>query len=161
MKDKITLLPMTPEMYHRFFKEYQNDSDLYLDKSKFCEYSYSKEKVDAYIQRQIDLKRVTFAIMLGEEIVGELKIYNIVNGESAYFGITVKNKSYKDKGIGTRAEELALDYVFNVLNIPILYADSILTNTRSQHVLEKVGFEFIYQDEERKYYKAVKKNFKV
>ena len=27
--------------------------------------------------------------------------------------------------------------------------------------LQKLAFEFIYQDEERKYYKAVKKNFKV
>ena len=31
MNAEITLKPMTPEMYHTFFKEYQNDMDLYLD----------------------------------------------------------------------------------------------------------------------------------
>ena len=80
MEKEILLKPKTPEMYHEFFQEYQNDMDLYLEKEEFFEYVYDKSKVDAYIQRQIDLKRLPFAIMLGNEIVGELKIYNIING---------------------------------------------------------------------------------
>ena len=31
--------------------------------------------------------------------------------------------------------------------------DAVLTNTRSQHVLEKVGFQLISQDAQRKYYR--------
>ena len=156
MEEEILLKPMTAEMYHEFFQEYQNDMDLYLEKEEFFEYVYGKSKVDAYIQRQIDLKRLPFAIMLGNEIVGELKIYNIINDESATLGITMKNKNYKDRGFGTRAEQLAIEYVFYQLDIPVLYADSILTNTRSQHVLEKVGFQFIYEDEQRKHYKITR-----
>ena len=140
-------------MYHAFFKGYENDRDLYLDPDEFFEYVYDPIKVDAYIQKQIDRKRLPFAIMYGEEMVGELKIYDIVPGQSATLGITMKSKRYKDRGFGTRAEQLAVDYVFHDLNIPVLYADSILTNTRSQHVLEKVGFQLTYTDEFRKHYR--------
>ena len=56
-ENMVRLTAMTPEMYHRYFREYENDSDLYLDKDKYTAYTYSKEKVDQYIQRQVDLKR--------------------------------------------------------------------------------------------------------
>lgn len=156
MKDSITLKHMSPEMYHAFFREYENDMDLYLDKKDFVEYIYDKAKVDAYIQRQFERKRLPFAIMNENEIVGELKLYDIVEGKCATLGITMKNRKYKDKGFGTQAERLAIEYVFHELDIPVLYADSILTNTRSQHVLEKVGFQLIYVDEHRKYYQITR-----
>ena len=156
MSLEITLKSMTAEMYHAFFQEYENDMDLYLDKNDYFEYVYEKSKVDAYIQRQIDLNRQPFAIMYGDEMVGELKIYDIVIDKSATLGITMKNRKYKDKGFGTRAEQLAVEYVFYQLNIPVLNADCILTNTRSQHVLEKVGFQFIYADEQRKHYQITR-----
>lgn len=102
------------------------------------------------------MERLPFAIMYGDEIVGELKIYDIVNGKSATLGITMKNKKYKDRGFGTQAEQLAVRYVFYKLGIPTLYADSVLTNTRSQHVLEKVGFRLFSEDEKRKHYRIIK-----
>ena len=156
MPNKVRLESMTAEMYHLFFKEYQNDMDLYLDRNDFVEYVYDKDKVDAYIQRQMDLKRLPFAIMYGDEIVGELKIYDIKSNESATLGITMKNSKYKDRGFGTCAEQLAIEYVFHQLDIPVLYADTVLTNTRSQHVLEKVGFQFMFEDENKKYYQVVR-----
>ena len=156
MEKEITLQPMTPEMYHAFFREYRNDPDLYLDKTNFVEYEYEKEKVDAYIRRQQEMKRLPFAIVYGEEMVGELKIYDILEGQSAALGITMKNAAYKDKGFGTRAEQLAVRFVFEELDIPVLYADSILTNTRSQHVLEKVGFQFLYANAEWKHYRIIR-----
>ena len=152
MNDEVYLLPMTPEMYHQYFKEYQNDLDLYMDKKSYTPYTYDEEKVNRYIQKQIDLKRKVFAIMLYDEIIGEIIIKNIEEQKSATLGIAMKNTKYKDRGFGTKAEELAIKYVFNELNIPILYADSILSNKRSQHVLEKVGFKFIKEDGDFKYY---------
>jgi len=74
MEEEILLKPMTAEMYHEFFQEYQNDLDLYLNEDEFFEYVYDESKVDAYIQRQIDLKRLPFAIMLGNDIGFEIKI---------------------------------------------------------------------------------------
>jgi RimJ/RimL family protein N-acetyltransferase len=159
MPKEITLVPMTAEMYHAFFREYQNDPDLYLDKRDFFEYVYDEERVDAYIQRQVERHRLPFAILYGDEMVGELKIYDIVDGVSATLGITMKNAGYKDRGFGTRAERLAVAYVFCELDIPTLYADAILTNTRSQHVLEKVGFRFTHEDAQRKHYRIDRSDY--
>ena len=140
-------------MYNEYFKEYQNDLDLYIDKSTYQTYTYEEEKVNRYIQRQIDLKRKVFAIMFNGEMVGEIVIKNIVERESATLGLAMKNTKYKDRGFGTKAEQLAIQYVFNELDIPVLYADTILSNTRSQHVLEKVGFKFIKEEGEFRYYR--------
>lgn len=156
MEPEITLKPMTAQMYHTFFRDYQNDADLYLDKSGFREYTYDRGKVDAYIQRQIALKRLPFAILYGDEMVGELRFYDIKPHESAVLGITMKSSQYKDRGFGTQAERLAIAYAFHRLDIPVLYAAAILTNTRSQHVLEKVGFQLVSQDAQRKYYRITR-----
>ena len=153
MNTDVYLLPMTAEMYHEYFKEYQNDLDLYIDKSTYIPYTYEEEKVNRYIQRQIDLKRKVLAIMLGDEIVGEIVIKNIAEKQCATMGLAMKSTKYKDRGFGTRAEHLAIQYVFNELDIPVLYADSILSNTRSQHVLEKVGFKFIKEEGDFRYYR--------
>ena len=153
MTDKLVYLkPMTADMYHEYFKEYQNDLDLYIDKSTYVAYVYDEEKVNQYIQRQMDLNRKCFAIMCGNEMVGELIIKNIEEHNCATLGIAMRNVKYKDKGYGTKAELLAIEYVFHELDIPTLYADSILSNTRSQHVLEKVGFRLIKEEGNFKYY---------
>ena len=153
MNTGVYLLPMTPEMYHEYFKEYQNDLDLYIDKSAYVPYTYDEEKVNRYIQRQIDLNRKVFAIMHHDEMVGEVVIKNIEEQQCATLGIAMKNAQYKDRGFGTKAEQLAIQYVVHELDIPVLYADSILSNTRSQHVLEKVGFTFIKEEGDFKYYR--------
>ena len=153
MNTGVYLLPMTADMYHAYFKEYQNDLDLYIDKTAYTPYIYDKEKVDRYIRRQQDLNRKVLAIMVGDEIVGEIVIKNIVAQQSATMGLALKNTKYKDRGFGTQAERLAIQYVFNELDIPVLFADSILSNTRSQHVLEKVGFQYINEDKDFKYYR--------
>ncbi len=67
--------------------------------------------------------------------------------------IVLKNSKYKDRGIGTQAEQLAVQYVFGKLDIRTLYADTIKTNVRSQHVLEKTGFVLVREDHEFKYYR--------
>ena len=56
-------------------------------------------------------------------------------------------------GYGTRAEQLAVRYAFDVLGMVAVNADTIAKNTRSQHVLEKVGFRFIRQENGFKYYR--------
>ena len=148
---KLTL--MTDDMYRSYLREYENDSDLYMPGQEYTHYKYSKEKVERYIQRQRDLKRVTLAILCNDEIVGEIILKNIEDHKCATMGISLKNQKYKDHGIGTAAERLAVQFVFNELDIPTLYADTIQTNTRSQHVLEKVGFSFIREDKDFKYYR--------
>ena len=156
-QDRIRLVPMTAEMYRLFFRDYENDPDVYLPGQEYVHYEYSEEKVSKYLQRQQDLKRIPLAIMCDDEIVGEIIIKNIEPHTCATMGISLKNAQYKGYGIGTQAERLAIQYVFDELDIPTLYADTIQTNVRSQHVLEKAGFTFIREDQDLKYYRIDRK----
>ena len=149
----VSLLPMTAEMYHAYFKEFDNDPELYLDKTRFEHYVYDPVKVDAYIARQREKQRICFAIMVGSEMAGEVVIKDIVPYKSASFGICMKNDGFKGRGFGTQAEKLAVDYIFNELDIPTVLADAILPNMRSRHVLEKIGFTPTGEDENFRYYR--------
>lgn len=154
----VKLTPMTDEMYRLYFHEYENDPDLYMSGQEYVHYEYSEEMVERYVQRQRDLKRITLAVLCGDDIVGEIIIKNIEEHKCATMGIALKNAKYKNRGIGTAAERLAIRFVFYELDIPTLYADTIHTNIRSQHVLEKVGFSFIREDKDFKYYRIDRKH---
>lgn len=153
MEPDVSLLPMTPEMYHAYLRDYHNDPDLYIDKSRYTDYVYDPARADQYIRRQIERGRKCFAIMHGGEMVGELIIKDIEPHKRATLSICMRNASCKDRGFGTQAERLAVGYVFHELDIPVLYADCILSNERSQHVLEKVGFQLIRVEGDFKYYR--------
>ena len=152
-QNRIKLVPMTDEKYHSFFMEYENDPDLCLPGQEYTHYEYSEEKVAKYIQKQKELNRIPLAIMCEDEIVGEVLIKNIEPRKCATMSIVLKNSGYKNRGIGTQAENMAVRYVFDDLDIPTLYADTIKGNVHSQHVLEKAGFALIREDEEFKYYR--------
>ena len=144
---------MTSEMYHSYFREYENDPDLLMSGQEIISYVYSDDRVNRYIQRQRELKRIPLAILCDGIIVGEILIKNIETNKRATMSITLKKAAYKDHGIGTQAERLAVQYVFYELDIPVLYADTLQTNTRSQRVLERVGFRCIREDSLYKYYR--------
>ncbi len=59
---------------------------------------------------------------------------------------------YKNKGIGSIAEKLALDYAFKTLKCKVIYANTLEQNTRSQCVLEKNGFCFLRNEDGYKWY---------
>lgn len=151
--DRIKLIPMTDEMYRLFFYEYENDPDICLPGQEYVHYEYSEEKVAKYVQKQKDLIRIPLAILCGDEIVGEVLLKDIEPHKCATMSIVLKNSGYKNRGIGTQAEKLAVRYVFDDLDISTLYADTIKENVRSQHVLEKAGFTLVRKDEEFKYYR--------
>ena len=149
----ISLRPMTDEMYRGYFREYENDPDLFREGQEYVRYDHSEENTERYIRRQRDLGRVTLAVMLGEETAGEVIIKNIEEKKCATLGIALRNDRYKNRGIGTQAEKLAVRYVFEEMDIPVLYADSLKTNARSRRVLEKAGFVPFREDEDFVYYR--------
>lgn len=54
---------------------------------------------------------------------------------------------------------MALKYAFEQMGMETVFADTVLKNTRSQHVLEKVGFRFIAQDGTFRYYKMTREDY--
>ena len=156
-KNTVRLVPMTEEMYLAFFRDYENDPDLLLPGQSYVPYQYSQERVERYIRRQRERNRISLAVLCGDDIAGEIILKDIEPRRCATMSITLKNAKFKDHGIGTRAETLAVQYVFDTLDIPTVYADTVRSNERSQHVLEKVGFSFIREDKEFRYYRIDKR----
>ena len=154
------LAPMTAQMYHEYYREYRSDPDLCFDKGDFAEFAYDPEWVDRYVRRQADPGRRCFAILHGDEVVGELILKDIVPRERATLSISMKHGGYKDRGFGTRAERLAIEYAFGALEVSVLCADALVTNARSRHVLEKVGFRETHEDGRFAYYEIKKEEWK-
>ncbi len=151
---EICLVPMTEELFHQYYKEYQNDPDLFADMNLFVPYRYSYERVEAYIRRQKEKGRLVFAVMREGLPVGEIILKEIDHiKRECTLSICLQNNSVKGQGIGTAAERLILAYATKELGIRTVYADAILKNKRSQHVLEKVGFRFVREDEAFRYYR--------
>ena len=153
----MTLKTMTRPMCHEFYREFQNDPAIYADMSRFSEFVYDPVWVDAYFDRQMEKGRLLFAVLADGAMVGEVKFHSIDReSKECSLGIHLRNDSVKGKGYGTQAEQLAAEYAFHVLGMDAVNADVILKNTRSQHVLEKVGFRFVREDEMYRYYRLEK-----
>ena len=148
---KVSIQPMTREMCHEFYKGFQNDPAI----GHYYEYIYTPEIADRYFDTNSVPDRKLFAIMADGEIVGECKLKSIdTEKRQCSMGIHLRDDSVKGKGFGTAAERLILNYAFEVLDMVAVNADAVLKNTRSQHVLEKVGFSFVRQDETFRYYRC-------
>ena len=147
----VSLKPMTRQMCHEFYQNFQNDPAI----GHYYEYVYTPEIADRYFDTNSVADRKLFAIMVGNQIVGECKLKNInLKKQECSMGIHLQNDSVKEKGYGTQAERLVLQYAFEELGMVAVNADAALKNTRSQHVLEKVGFRYTHEDDTFKYYRC-------
>ena len=134
----IQLKAMTRELCHELYKHWTNDASIYMD---------------MHLKGQ-DASRRLFAIMLGDKVIGELQLKQIDHDKKeCSLSIHMQNDAVKGKGYGTQAERLAVKTAFDEFGMAAVNADTIRKNTRSQHVLEKVGFRFVGEDETFKYYR--------
>ena len=154
----VYLVNMTKELLRQFFQGFTSDPDICSNMDRFSEYVYCESAVDARWERQKQLDRIHLAVMLGEEPIGEIIFKDITGGE-ATISIHMKNDVVKNRGYGTKAEILALDYAFHTLELKTVFADAIHKNKRSQHVLEKVGFQETHSDEQFVYYRCDKETW--
>lgn len=147
----VSLKPMTRQMCHEFYTGFQNDPAI----GHYYEYVYTPETADRYFDTNSVADRKLFAIVVDDQIVGECKLKSIdLEKRECSMGIHLRDDSVKEKGYGTQAERLILQYAFEQLGMTAVNADAALKNTRSQHVLEKVGFEYVREDETFKYYRC-------
>ena len=151
----VRLCIMTKELARQYFSRFELDPMLFMDLSQYQSYVYCQERSDARVERYQSLGRVFLAVMLEDDPIGEVVFKNIdSNLKHCALGISLVSDAYKNKGIGTWAEILALDYAFRAMGMQTVFADSILRNTRSQHVLKKVGFQETSQDDTFVYYRC-------
>lgn len=150
----ISLCLMTRELCHELYKKWENDSDIYMDMNLFKTYKYDKNAVNRYFEAKQEPSRVLLAIMKGGAPIGELQLKQIdQKSKECTLSIHMQNDTVKGHGYGTYAEQLAIRYAFDVLGLTAVNADTIVKNKRSQHVLEKVGFRYIKEENGFKYYR--------
>lgn len=154
--EKVVLKPLTRELCHEMYSQYVADPMM-------CDepYNYTKEHVDHYFDNRIkDDSRRLFSIVAEGRTIGEIQIkYINFEVKKGNLAVHLTNDSVKGKGYGTEAERLILNYAFKDLGLETIYADAVLRNTRSQHIMEKLGFKYIYKDEDFKYYELMRYDY--
>lgn len=155
--DKVTLNIMTRELCHELYKNWENDDSIYMDMSLFKPYNYREEAVDRYYDSKQEPSRRLFAVMLEDKPIGEVQLKQIdQDKKECTLSIHMQNDAVKGKGYGTQAERLAIQYAFEELGMIAVNADTVVKNVRSQHILDKLGFEFIKEEGDFKYYRLEK-----
>lgn len=153
--EEISLCLMTKELCHELFKGWENDPDIYPDTELFTEYNYDENKVNVYFESKQDPSRVLLAIMKNNAPIGEIQLKKIDReNKECTLSVHMQNDTVKGHGYGTCAERLALRYAFDVLGMTAVNADTVAKNKRSRHVLEKVGFRYIKEENGFKYYRC-------
>ena len=151
----VRLCVMTKELARQYYKDFEMDPDLFADMTRFHLYLYDPVKCDETVDRYRQLGRVYLAVMLECDPIGEVILKNLDDERKCCtLSIHLQNDSVKNKGYGTQAEILALQYAFKEMKMNTVYADAIHKNTRSQHVLTKVGFKETHRDDTFIYYRC-------
>lgn len=153
----LSLMPMTKKLCRAYYRGFVADPQIFMDLSRLKAFEYTDQWADAYFDRQVEKHRVHLAIMVRGAPIGEILLKD-VNKETkeCTLGIHLQNDQVKGRGFGTQAIRLALEHAVLVHGMQIVLADAVLKNLRSQHVLEKSGFIFQYQDDVFRYYKWVR-----
>jgi RimJ/RimL family protein N-acetyltransferase len=90
-----------------------------------------------------DPNLVLLAIVLNDgTLIGDLGLHNIHwNDGTAMTGTVIGEPDYQNKGYGTEAKMLLLNYAFNTLNLRKIYSSAIGNNPRSEHYNKKCGYK--------------------
>ena len=152
---------MTRELFHELYRAFRFDPMLFTDMALYEKVSarpFTPEEIEARFSSRFSREgTVTLAVMRDDEVIGEVVIKHIDPGKKqCEFGIHLRDDSVKGQGFGTEAERLTIEHVFNELGMEILLADCIVKNTRSRHILEKLGFDFTGEKDGFRYYRLEK-----
>jgi len=108
---------------------------------------FTLEEEERWYERAAsDGRGVTFTIyeVASGEPIGTCGLHDLnhLNGR-ATFGIAIGDKRYWNRGYGTEATRLTLDYAFNILPLRNVMLSVYSFNPRAQRAYEKAGFRVI------------------
>ncbi len=142
--NKITLRPYRIEDAEIMFPSF---ADATLNRLTGTQQTFTLEQVQRYIKNfETADDRVGFIIANPESPdlapLGEIVILDIdeVN-RSAGLRIAMYDMGHVNKGYGTEALQLVLDYAFTTLKLHRVWLDVFDFNERAVHVYEKIGFK--------------------
>lgn len=136
----ITLVPMTRELYHKFYKGFKTDVPPKGYRERFVQYIYDEDATETYYRLEKALDRHMFAIMLDGEPIGEVKLQSFNSEEgTCYIECSMQSKEYKNRGYGKNGIFKTLKYAKS-LGLKKVCARVPRKNTHAQHVFENIGF---------------------
>lgn len=139
--EKIYLSPMNVDDYE-IFTEWMNDFDTtdYIGRSCF---NITLENEKEYLEENTKGKMQFMIVRLEDDVaIGTISLENINNiNRRATLGIFIGDKSGRNKGYGTEAIRLILDYGFNYLNLNNIKLDLMEFNERALACYKKCGFK--------------------
>lgn len=157
---EIALQKITLEGMNELDRNFQRDPATFADMRLFSEYRYSPEETQKRFERYGASDRRHFLILLDGRPIGEIGVKHIDwEKREGELSIHLQNDAVKNRGIGTKAERLLLAYAFEELGLHAVTARVIEKNTRSRHVLEKVGFKFARQENGFLHYRFPRERF--
>lgn len=98
----------------------------------------------AWIKSAIEGKNYLFSIVKNEDdmLIGNIELQNVNHTDrSTTLGILIGEADERNKGYGTEAINLVLDFAFNYLNINSVNLTLLAVNERAKRCYEKVGFK--------------------
>ncbi len=141
--DKVYLSPLNREDAEKF-TEWINDleASLYLGAA---EQVFGLKDEEEWLEEAGD-EGYQFAVVEKslDELLGSCGLMDVdsIHG-TAEMGIFIGNKNYWNKGCGTEASLLLLDFAFNILNLQNIILEVFEFNDRALACYEKIGFKKI------------------
>ncbi|MDR2194101.1 MAG: GNAT family N-acetyltransferase [Treponema sp.] len=140
--NKCYLSPMDANDAEKY-TEWLNDMDILVNLQLYNgiinvenERAFTNNVSKYHIYSIIDIKK--------DELIGNCGFMDIDNlNQTAEVGIFIGNKNYWNKGYGTEALTLLLDYGFKALNLNNIQLRVYGYNKRAKRCYEKVGFKQI------------------
>lgn len=120
----------------------------------------SRELDRWYAHNSRDRRRLLYSVRdKNGQVLGSVTLREIDGHRSARLGITLGPR-FLDKGYGTEALSLFLDYYFAELGFEKMLLDVTAHNRRALHVYKKLGFEQVEEKERPAGSKVARKVFK-
>jgi len=103
---------------------------------------YQRKNLIEDYKQFLNGKNVSFGIFKNNNLIGKVKISNIVMGvfRSGFIGYSI-DKEYQGKGYMKEAVNIAVNYAFNEIELHRIEASVLVDNIRSQRVLKTCGFK--------------------
>ncbi len=142
--EKVYLVPIEAEYIDSYYDKLQSasyDSCLYTGSKAII----TKSSITSYVKRiENDSERLDLFIIQNEtdEIVGEV-VLNEIDFDNRVGNIRISLFIDKDlnRGYGTEAMRLVMDYGFGMLNLNRIELEVYSFNSRAIHVYTKLGFK--------------------
>ena len=161
--DKLQIVKMNQSMYYDVYKNSQDDNNRkFVPDEVFASLEETSEVVNQIINSyDSENGPFVYAVIRKKDGVnlGYVQLIKIEEGWEIGYHIA---EIYTDNGYATEAVNLFLDYIKNNTNLKQIIGIALASNKASRRVLEKCGFELIYdgtglyQGRKRKIIKTIK-----